>query len=234
LSTERLDEVTVPDAIEPITAYRSWIATSEGHLLPLRGATPKDTWRVDGADAQCLAFDPGHVLPPHRSPDVRCTCGLYALKERAFWARFPYTSTDLLIVAGVIRLSGRVIEGDYGYRAAHAEVAGVFFHPYDVQLQAIAVNAAKRYGVPLLPPFDHGAAARELLTFKELVVPRTFKPARPRTWPWVAFQGAMAALNGVLWVAWNSWWNLGAGIVSVVAAVLTIVTSRRSRRRWPQ
>lgn len=72
----------------------------------------------------------------HQAPFMRCTCGFYAKK----WEhRFEYPSQ----ISGIVRLSGRVIEGTRGYRASKLEVIGLF---------TMKASIARLYDAWMIPP----------------------------------------------------------------------------------
>jgi hypothetical protein len=150
-----------PDAIEPIMAYRVWLAGDDGrlsspnvHEVPW----PADTW----THARCRQGQ-------HPAPAEGCTCGLYALKEldelpllvgqlsSHHWALtpdgpgnrlIPLAPGGMMLVAGRVQLVGRVIEHEAGYRAERARLVEIFPLPGGRFTDAIA----SRYGVPVGDP----------------------------------------------------------------------------------
>lgn len=128
-------EMSVPDRIAPILAWRSWGLTDHGRLFsPISGREwyPGRPFR---------AFCRGRA---HRAPDRSCECGVYATK------RAP--DVPLSAVAGPVYLWGRVIEHELGYRAEFAyphELTLVYGHatsPFD---QRSARELERTYRVPV-------------------------------------------------------------------------------------
>jgi hypothetical protein len=112
--------------------WRQWTVDGHGQLRPAWtpwSPFPPDMllWRADGiTQAHCLRTtrpDPhapaGLTTAGHaRIPDERCLCGLYAWRtpEILAGARRPRWTT-LPCIVGVVRLGGRIIIGERGYRA---------------------------------------------------------------------------------------------------------------------
>lgn len=113
--------------IESFTGHRLWrVAPVAGEPM-LASVTTGDSWSGPTQEARCHAGV--QLIPRERRPDsgshpgkaapvIDCSCGLYASKEptsppqRMAWA------------AGQVRLTGRVLEGERGYRAERAEMVG--------------------------------------------------------------------------------------------------------------
>lgn len=75
-----------------------------------------------------------HAQCPHRNaeemrhpesplPDEECSCGFYALKDCRDWITERFSGE--LVVDAVIRLSGKVIVGEKGYRAEKLEIVAM-------------------------------------------------------------------------------------------------------------
>src|SRR6476620_11129642 len=81
-----------PDAIEPITAYRVWLAAPDGSLSSLSGGTiwPIDRW----LDARC-------PRSRHEAPREGCSCGVYAGKELSDVLTMALSAEDLAAGMGV-------------------------------------------------------------------------------------------------------------------------------------
>jgi hypothetical protein len=164
----------VPDAIEPIVAYRIWMVGHDLNLTSLNGQTtwPPDAW----AAAQCSQ--------PHRAPDEACTCGLYSLKleeatekappPRVTSGTSPAEGWDReehegrlrwpTFIVGKVQLAGKVIEHDRGYRAERARLVEVLPESGTRRQSSLI---ADRYGVPLGPersilgdPFPPGGSGQ--------------------------------------------------------------------------
>jgi hypothetical protein len=102
---------------EPIRAVKRAVLRYTGEGVTLAATAWEHTYGPD-ATAVCLQ-------PPERShrtpaPDVHCTCGFHALRERrvAKVAIFPYVWLD-------VELLGRVIVHERGYRAGRQRVLAV-------------------------------------------------------------------------------------------------------------
>jgi hypothetical protein len=153
--------VRIPDAIEPITAYRMWIATADGVLYSPTdaGAWAPNTWTT----ALCRFRE-------HAAPHERCTCGLYAAKDLRFvlaalgHGRFSPPRLDTqptTFVVARVHLAGKVIEHDHGYRAERARVAQIL--PIEGRRDWAEVVATK-YGAEIaeevVPASAYGPSAR--------------------------------------------------------------------------
>lgn len=129
----------VPDAIEPLSAYRAWFYSIEGRtarLYPVSGQTgPSGRSAWDGAGASWVTASCSiSGSPTHAVPSEGCSCGFYSVK--AFELAVSHATNlhlmagtrgrggELLqVVLGRILLSGKVIEHDLGYRAERARIA---------------------------------------------------------------------------------------------------------------
>jgi hypothetical protein len=114
-------DMRVPDAIEPIVAYRAWVVDPDLQVLSLNRRT---TWAPgEWATARC-------PRGRHSAPGEECTCGVYASKDLniaiALAGAFGLPrgeSEPPRAVFGLVQLAGKVIEHDDGYRAEHAWIA---------------------------------------------------------------------------------------------------------------
>jgi len=145
--------MSVPDAIVPIVAYKTW-ALGFGQLWsshgPGRGRWP----RTDPMRAICLlrgipsCFN--HRMPEHPAPDQSCTCGIHAVLDpwdlKLDEPRDPWT-----LVAGRVEGWGRVAIGEKGFRAELARPRELFEEPWwDEVTRRAAARVAHAYGVPLV------------------------------------------------------------------------------------
>lgn len=120
---------TGPAATVPgeLRGYRMW--NRHGRQLAATNL-PHGSWDVQQT-AECrrlLALyswseKQDHV--PHRAPNDKCSCGIYG------WYRPTTTRLHQGDVFGVIAVSGRVLLGDYGFRAEHARILAVVPEPTD-------------------------------------------------------------------------------------------------------
>ncbi|MCM3885790.1 hypothetical protein [Frankia sp. R82] len=125
-----------------LLGWRQWAVDGHGQLRPAWtpwSPFPPDMllWRADGiTEARCLRIagrpqdDPGSATPPashDRVPDEHCLCGLYAWRtpDLLATARRPRW-TALPCVVGVVRLGGRIIIGERGYRAERGYPVALF------------------------------------------------------------------------------------------------------------
>lgn len=166
-------EFRVPDAIEPVVAWRYWRLREEGILRSLTGE--QQPWipgkpavagcrfgRHDPADTRfqlVACFTPD----PHRAPDEGCTCGIYAIRD------LRHLRGQLLFgfgptVVGEVLLWGKVIPGRHGYRAerAYPRSLKVFERFAERSPAAVELLAAYRVPVEVIP--DRHAALTPLAT----------------------------------------------------------------------
>jgi hypothetical protein len=161
----------IPDAIEPISAYRAWFYSIErrtARLHPLSAPMhTENAW--DGAGSTWVtAFCPLFDSTGHEVPEEGCSCGFYSLKELEallFHAEMLHVlSTHSAfhgrwndpVVIGRVLLSGKVIEHDLGYRAERARIAELI--PFRGTERSVMVLAA-RLGVGMGPAVDPGPRA---------------------------------------------------------------------------
>lgn len=124
----------VPSVVGPILGYRLWWIGTDGLLRSLNRAVDQVYPPRGVVEAVC---GQGHREPP---PALWCTCGIYAWRdlppvqgrEDDGKARRPAIAMDCVFVGprwaeagGLVRLWGRVIEHDEGYRAERASVAAL-------------------------------------------------------------------------------------------------------------
>lgn len=107
------DGFAIPDAIEPVTAWRAWALarTPDGQpeLRPI--VYSGERWPArEAARAEC----PPHARSGHRAPDPDCTCGLYAVDGLD---RLPAVKGRDVTVIGSVALWGTMVEHDSGFRA---------------------------------------------------------------------------------------------------------------------
>ena len=104
----------------PIEAFRGWIVdtTSRGGSPVgeplLRSVTRSTMWQSAELTATC-------EVGGHSPPVEDCTCGIYAVKTGIDVSAYARQRSW---VSGPVALSGKVIEGEIGYRAARARILG--------------------------------------------------------------------------------------------------------------
>ena len=124
-----VDLSSVPTYVEPFTAYRSWIWTSEGVTSLFNGVpwTPKVPFEArclygtDLRSMQAAALTPEAkafwARQQHHVPDPSCTCGTHAGIDMQHLISLRYTQFG---VHGEIYLWGRLIRHTLGWRAQYA------------------------------------------------------------------------------------------------------------------
>jgi hypothetical protein len=106
----------IPDAIEPVIAWRAWALAEASDGAPeLRPIIYSgETWPArEVARAKC----PPHAANGHRPPEVGCSCGLYAVDGLD---RLPAVTGRDVTVIGSVSLWGAIVEHDSGFRAERA------------------------------------------------------------------------------------------------------------------
>jgi hypothetical protein len=146
--------VRVPDAITPVTGFRSW-AMGLGQLWSPR-CPDKVRWpRLEPLHATCRRHGALGFLRPgdstHDAPAPDCRCGIYGTFDP--WGvdlseqRHPWT-----LVVGRVEAWGRVVLGDKGFRAAAARPLQLYSLPsYDDRTMRTLHSTAQAYGIPVRP-----------------------------------------------------------------------------------
>lgn len=119
----------VPTYVEPFTAYRSWIWTSDGVMslfngVPWAPKVPFEAKCLYGTDLlsmQAAGLTPELKAlwerPQHRVPDPSCTCGTYAGINMQQMIDLKYTQFG---VHGEVSLWGRLYRHALGWRSQYA------------------------------------------------------------------------------------------------------------------
>jgi hypothetical protein len=156
----------IPDAIEPISAYRAWFYSIQGRTARLHPlSAPIQSGNVwEGAGSTWVtAFCPLFGSTDHEVPEEGCSCGFYSLKELEallFHAEMLHVLSMRAVlhgrwndpvVIGRVLLSGKVIEHDLGYRAERARIAELI--PFRGTERSIMV-LADRLGVGIAPAVE--------------------------------------------------------------------------------
>jgi hypothetical protein len=177
----------IPDAIEPIAAYRAWFYSIEGRtarLYPLAGPPVSSlggAWKGAGT-TWVTASCPRFRSTAHEVPSEDCTCGFYSMKELELVVEHASIFHHMgimgpgsdRVVLGRILLSGKVIEHDLGYRAERARIAELIpFHGTERSIMVLA----HRLGVGMAPAVEPGSQEEVLLSMGG---PPVRPPARPR------------------------------------------------------
>ena len=111
-----MNATRVPDAIEPIRAWRAWRSSAEADgslvLQSLTHAGGGTRWPPgETLQARC-------AVKAHQAPNSACTCGIYAHKTRE--AAIAQAAGAPGTVVGEVELWGAVVEHEHGYRAQWA------------------------------------------------------------------------------------------------------------------
>lgn len=150
-----------PDAISPIIAMRAWAWDRNGMAKTPRlmawASNPiasRDylypTWRPGVNCATCRLdnwpSDYGRHTNP--APSVNCRCGFWGLADAT---RVPTECwrSKFDFVSGIVKMWGRIVVGEYGFRAEYASVERLF-HDGRRRTNAYAAiqELATFYGVP--------------------------------------------------------------------------------------
>lgn len=134
-----------PREVKRATCARAYLAATQNKPSPV---LIRRTY--DSHDTQLPCKDP---------PTLSCGCGLWALKERDTFVNghnsFLFTGASALF--GVVDISGKIIEGKLGYRAALAKIVALVYDDtvFDTQEDRLRVlhwadKASRVYDVPLL------------------------------------------------------------------------------------
>lgn len=151
----------IPDYCEAITAYRCWNVFPNGLMVGQAHAEPWPPY--EAFVGRC-----GHAVSPEHiqdgrwvsAPVMRCDCGVHALKEAIgaeqrilseadqnggwkFSMRWDNYEAPKGRVWGAVKLWGRLIEHQIGYRAEFAYPSALFCED-----EALAATVAALYGVP--------------------------------------------------------------------------------------
>jgi hypothetical protein len=117
MSTRSVMQDRAPDVVGEVLAYRAWYVDlrwdREARLVSFNGTVwPRAAWLAaecshDGCD----------------TPGERCSCGVYAARDRAHLLHMGFsrrTYNESPIVIGEVGLVGKVIPGSQGWRAQKA------------------------------------------------------------------------------------------------------------------
>lgn len=160
-------DMVIPDEVEPTIGWRAWTYTAQGLVSPQQGTAwpPREAVTAE-CQAVCLMI-PMPTEPTaasHPAPDMMCNCGIHAsvLAEHAI----GYTVGMQII--GTVKLWGRVVDCEWGWRGQYAYPAELWLiapsERADV-VRPIADQISVDYGVPcsVSPLADILARANEIL-----------------------------------------------------------------------
>lgn len=164
-----MSELELAFSVEPVTGWRIWRVSREidrrrsAHDLAvellaaeqrgetgmvarlfeprLRSLTELGFWPARERMAATCGRGPAHV-----APEAACECGVWAFRadERAYAEALAYADSGTPIVLGRVRLWGRLVEAEHGWRAQYAYPADLTVFGADEET-APALEAA--YGV---------------------------------------------------------------------------------------
>ncbi len=194
----------IPDAIEPISAYRAWFYSIEfrtAELYPISGSSKWNAWEGAGS-TWVTASCPRFKSPTHEVPSEGCTCGFYSHKELDLsvdHAGMFHLMTNQgrgpdQVVLGRILLSGKVIEHEWGYRAERARIAELI--PFRGTERSIMV-LAHRLGVGMAPAVEP-PSPEEVLDLRLVPRPRPSRPPQPSPDPVRSPAAGVLAIVGLI------------------------------------
>lgn len=159
---------SVPDAIEPVVAWRYWrLGAGDGLLRSLTGR--HQPWAPGRAfEARCRFDDVdrsewryqlvgGFSPDPHPAPHEGCTCGLYAARSLDDLRGQPLFGLSRMVV-GQVSLWGKVIPGQFGYRAQFAYPRRLCLFEGALRRDPDVLGALDAYDVPIEVVGDRQAA----------------------------------------------------------------------------
>lgn len=146
----------IPDAIEPIRAWRYWRVGPSGLT-----SFNRTVWDRMELDAECtkgfskrgltiVSFGDKPIpaesaVERHSAPHEDCRCGIYGAKDLDTLKSITCPPENVFVV-GEVDLYGKVIPGKMGYRAEKARIVSL----YGVNLEAFTFLALENYyGIPV-------------------------------------------------------------------------------------
>lgn len=127
-----------------IIAYRRW-NVGPGRLVPVTDPWP--SWKPGINTARCTGTwgEPRPFQEHGPVPDGDCRCGFYARRRPIALCTCGDPLTPRHGVVGVVKLGGRIVEHEDGYRAEKAQVVAYVDHTGDVTVD---------YGCPVYPDVE--------------------------------------------------------------------------------
>jgi hypothetical protein len=157
--------VVVEPVVGEVRGYRWWRLTGSWLTSPWRGDI---RWGRNDNVASCLGrrwllrWKP-HGVPHERGiPETDCSCGFYAMLQAPVegvdgpgcWPLNPSLSGGpIALVFGVVRGCGRVVLGQYGWRAERAQVDALYVPVARTPTDGL-VAVAQFYGAPIYRDLD--------------------------------------------------------------------------------
>jgi hypothetical protein len=167
------DRYEIPTFGECVVGYRTWDVDDRDQLWPIW--SDRRPWAPGINTARCNCESPNSLRfewslfegrrvlepsPQHPAPMDGCECGLYSWRHPSpQWGEDPLRSSPPRVI-GAVASWGAIQVHDDGFRAQHACVVALAFHP-STQPEALAAleRIAGRYRVDLVPLGDLGPAA---------------------------------------------------------------------------
>ena len=157
----RFDAGSVAEPIVgAVRGFRWWRLTGTWLTSPWRGDV---RWTREDNVASCLGRRwllrwKQHGVPHDRGvPEPECSCGFYAMLQApaegvespGCWPLNPSLSAGpIALVFGVVKGSGRVILGEYGWRSEHAKVDALYVPPARTPSDLL-LDVAETYGADI-------------------------------------------------------------------------------------
>jgi hypothetical protein len=156
----RIDPGSAEPLVGAIRGFRWWRVSGRWLTSPWRGDV---RWARDDNAAACLGRRwllrwSAHSVPHERGiPESACSCGFYAMLQAPIdgvetpvtWPLNPSLSGGpISLVFGAVQGTGRVILGEYGWRAERARVDALYL-PHWRRSSEPLETVADAYGVPI-------------------------------------------------------------------------------------
>jgi hypothetical protein len=178
------DELVAPDFAEPLLGWRSWRAVEQPDgRVALTSVVHGVHWPARRElVADCLRqkwewWPRRHAGREHRTPETKCGCGIYGVATVTQALDYLESGHGLVrrplpAVLGIVKLWGRVLECERGWRAAFAYPARLFVVPSRArgsETRRLAEGLG-RYGVPVDVLDRPGGSVIDLLAARDVLV----------------------------------------------------------------
>lgn len=167
-----------PEAWSPtaVFGFRIWVI-DEGRLMGAR-----QVWDSPKFTAECATHPQSDDIPHTDESCGRLGCGIYATKALGPLFDLHVRESDRNYAAGLVALSGKVVEHDDGYRAAQAEVVSVALIGINREVFSSAPAVMKTIFRDPLPALT-GSSSRSLT---EPILPRIEEHlSKRKEEPWI-------------------------------------------------
>ena len=140
----RLERTWGAEALRPAVGWKVWRVENGLLASVLYG----DPWPVDEPiRAECSRLD-------HEAPSPLCECGIHAGRDLAAWEHYLRVGRESRVFGRVL-LWGSTVEGEHGWRAAHARPVEL----YVPAVVTVATDGLAAYGVPVHMPLREAVPA---------------------------------------------------------------------------